>query len=139
MSLISNKKIYTEFKIVEKMVFGIELLGSEVKSLKKSQGNLDGGRVIVKNNELFILGFFIPAYQQKNNSNLDTYRIRKLLATKKDIVDINALGTGNNLHIVPTSIFIKGNKIKLECAIATKLNKQDKRQVIKERDLNRKG
>jgi SsrA-binding protein len=139
MALVSNKKVFTEFKIVEKMIFGIELLGPEVKSLKKSQGNLDGARVIVKGGELLILGFFIPAYQQVNNKNLDTYRVRKLLATKKEIVDINALGIGNNLHIVPMSVFMKGNKVKLECAIATKLNKQDKRQVIKERDLNRRG
>lgn len=139
MSLVFNKKILSEFKASDKIVFGIELFGPEVKSLKKSQGNLDGAKLLVKNGELFILGMYVPIFQEKNNPQLDAYRIRKVIAHKKEIHDISQLGVGNNLQIAPLSIFLAGNRIKLECIIGERLKKHDKREVIKKRDLDRKG
>lgn len=139
MSLVFNKKLLSEFKVSDKLVFGIELFGSEVKSLKNSQGNLDGAKMIIKNGELFILGMYIPVFQEKNNPNLDSYRIRKLIAHKKEIHDISQLGIGNNLTIAPLSIFLAGNRLKLECIIGERLKKFDKREVIKKRDLDRRG
>jgi SsrA-binding protein len=139
MALVQNKKTGLEFKIQEKLVFGIELLGPEVKSLRKSQGSLDGARVIVKNGQLLLIGAFIPIYQERNNPNLDAYRIRTLLGTRSDIMKLATLGTGSNLHFFPVSLFVQGRLVKLEVGIGTKLQKHDKREVIKKRDLNRKG
>lgn len=139
MSLVFNKKLLSEFKVSDKVVFGIELLGAEVKSLKASQGSVDGARVLVKGGELYIVGMYIPIFQEKNNTTLDAYRTRKLIAHKKEIFDITQLGIGNNLQIAPLSIFLAGNRIKLECIIGERLKKYDKREVIKKRDLDRRG
>lgn len=139
MALVTNKKWSQEYSLVEKKVFGLELLGAEVKSLKSSQGSLDGGRVLERNGEVSIVGAYIPVYQEKNNPNLDPYRTRKVLCTRKEILEIRSLGVGNNLQIFPIGIFLQGRKLKLECGIGTRLNKKDKREKIKKEDLKRRG
>lgn len=138
MALVQNKKIHLEYSIEQKKVFGVELLGSEVKSLKKSQGSLDGTRIVVVAGELNLLGAYIPLYQEKNSKGIDAYRTRKLLANKKEILDLKNLQHGNNLHIFPISFFLQKNLIKLECGIGKRLKKQDKREVIRKKDNKRK-
>lgn len=138
MALISNKKIGLEYSIDRKLTFGIELLGSEVKSLKKSLGSLDGARVVNIGDELFLVGAFIPLYQEKNTKDLDTYRSRRLLATKAEIYDVKMLHNGKSEYVFPISFYLKKNLIKLECGIGKKLKKQDKREVIKKKDSKRK-
>jgi SsrA-binding protein len=138
MALISNKKIGLEYSIDTKLVFGIELLGSEVKSLKASQGSLDGARVTVTTTGLKLVGAYIPIYQEKNNPGVDAYRTRNLLSNKNEIHDIKNLQHGQNLHVFPISIFKKGKYIKLECGVGKRLKKQDKREVIRKKDNKRK-
>ena len=138
MALVQNKKIGLEYSIDKKIIFGVELFGSEVKSLKKSQGSLDGAKVVVVGGELNLVGTYIPLYQEKNNKGLDAYRTRKLLANKKEILDLKNLQHGNNLHIFPISFFLQKNLIKLECGIGKRLKKQDKREVIRKKDSKRK-
>lgn len=138
MALISNKKIGLEYSIDKKMTFGVELLGAEVKSLKKSQGSLEGARIAVVGGELVLLGAFIPAYQEKNQQDYDPYRSRKLLATKAEIHDISMLHHGKSLFVFPMSFFLKKNLIKLDCGVGKRLKKQDKREVIREKDSKRK-
>lgn len=84
--------------IDEKKVFGVELVGSEVKSLKASQGSLDGARIAIVSGGLTLLGAYIPIYQEKNNPGVDAYRSRRLLANKKEILDLKNLQHGQNLH-----------------------------------------
>jgi SsrA-binding protein len=139
MSLVFSKKLLSEFRVVDKVVYGLELLGPEVKSLKLSRGSLDGARILVRGGELFLVGAYIPIFQEKNNPELDVYRTRRLIAHKKEIFDVTQLGVGNNLQIAPLSIFLAGRMLKLECVIGERLKKYDKREVIKKRDLNRKG
>lgn len=139
MSLVFNKKLLSEFRVVDKVVYGLELVGAEVKSLKNSQGSVDGAKVVVRGGELFLVGMYIPIFQEKNNPTLDAHRTRKLIAHKKEIHDLTQLGVGNNLQIAPLSVFLAGRKIKLECIIGERLKKHDKREVIKKRDLDRKG
>jgi SsrA-binding protein len=138
MALVANKKIGLEYSIDQKKIFGVELLGPEVKSLKQNTGSLDGARVAVVGGELFLLGAYIPLYQEKNNKGLDAYRTRKLLANKLEILDLKNLQHGNNLHIFPISFFLQKNLIKLECGIGKRLKKQDKREVIRKKDNKRK-
>ncbi len=138
MALVSNKKIGLEYSIDKKYVFGVELLGSEVKSLKKGQGSLDGARIVVVGNELNLLGSYIPIYQEKNNLGVDAYRTRKLLTNKIEIHDIKNLQHGQNLHVFPIGFFLKGRLIKLECGVGKRLKKQDKREVIRKKDNKRK-
>ncbi len=138
MALVANKKIGLEYSIDKKYVFGVELLGSEVKSLKKNQGSLDGARVVVVGNELNLIGSYIPIYQEKNNPGVDAYRTRKLLTNKADIHDVKNLQHGQSLHIFPIAFFLKGRLIKLECGVGKRLKKQDKREVIRKKDNKRK-
>lgn len=139
MALIQNKKIQLEYSIDEKKVFGLELLGPEVKSLKSNLGSLDGAKIAVASGQLKLLGAYIPVYQEKNNLGLDAYRSRRILANKKEIFELKNLQHGQNLHIFPISIFVKGRFLKLECGIGKRLKKQDKREVIRKKDSKRKG
>lgn len=138
MALVQNKKIGLEYSIEEKITFGVELVGSEVKSLKANQGSLDGARIAVLHDELFLVGAFIPLYQEKNSPDLDAYRTRKLLASKSEIHDIKELHHGKNLFCFPISFYSKKNIIKLECGVGKRLKKQDKREVIRKKDSKRK-
>ncbi len=139
MALVQNKKIGLEYSIDEKKVFGVELVGSEVKSLKASQGSLDGARIAIVSGGLTLLGAYIPIYQEKNNPGVDAYRSRRLLANKKEILDLKNLQHGQNLHIFPIAFFKQKNLIKLECGIGKRLKKQDKREVIRKKDDKKKG
>lgn len=139
MSLVTNKKIGLEYSIDDKYIFGVELVGSEVKSLKKNQGSVEGAKVVVIGNELMLVGAYIPLYQEKNSPNLDAYRTRKILAKKGEIEDIKMLHHGKSLFCFPISFFLKKNLIKLECGIGKRLKKQDKREVIRKKDDKRKN
>jgi SsrA-binding protein len=138
MSLVANKKIGLEYSIDKKLVFGIELVGSEVKSLKKREGSLEGAKVVVVGDELQLVGAYIPLYQEKNTPDLDAYRTRRILANKGEIHDIKMLHHGKSLFCFPISFFLKGNLIKLECGIGKRLKKQDKREVIRKKDDKKK-
>lgn len=139
MAVVTNKKIGLEYSIEKKSIFGVELLGSEVKSLRANLGSLEGARVVIVGDQLNLVGSFIPVYQEKNNPGLDAYRTRKLLAHKNEIMALKNLQHGQNLHIFPISFFFKNNKIKLECGIGKRLKKQDKREVIRKKDQKLKN
>jgi SsrA-binding protein len=139
MSLIINKKVHLEYSIESKMTFGIELFGCEVKSLRAKLGKIDGARVVYSVGQIKLLGAFIPIYQPKNNMGVDAERVRNLLATKSEIYDVQMLHHGKSLQIFPISIFAQGRFLKLECGIGKRLKKQDKREVIRKKDANKKG
>jgi SsrA-binding protein len=88
--------------------------------------------------QLFLLGSFIPAFQEKNTKDYDAYRSRKLLASKKEIQEIEMLHHGKSLFIFPISIFDAHGLLKLECGVGKRLKKQDKREVIRKKDDKRK-
>jgi len=136
--LVHNKKASFDYEIVDKFEAGIELLGLEVKSLKKKQGSLLGAYVIVRGNEAFLINANIPPYQPSNTpDSYDPYRNRKLLLTKKELANLIGLEKQKGLTIVPISIYTKGRKIKLELGIARGKKKYDKRESIKKRDADR--
>lgn len=138
MSLIQNKKAYFNYEILKKFEAGIELLGFEVKSLKKSQGSLEGSHITVRGNEAFVLNMNIPPYQPSNTpQDYDPMRNRKLLLTKKEIEDLGKAESQKGLTIVPLSVYNKGRKLKLEIAIVRGKKQYDKRETIKKRDTER--
>ena len=92
MALLQNKKAFFDYEILQKFEAGIELLGFEVKSLKKGEGSLAGAFVIVRGNEVFVTNMNIPPYQVKNTpADYDPMRPRKLLLTKKEIEEIGEM------------------------------------------------
>jgi SsrA-binding protein len=138
MPLIQNKKAYFNYEILEKYEAGIELLGLEVKSLKKSQGSLEGSHVTVRGGEVFVTNMQIPPYQPANTpGDYDPLRNRRLLLTKKEIGALAGAENQKGLTIVPLSVYNKGRKLKLEIAIVRGKKKYDKRETIKKRDTER--
>lgn len=138
MSLIQNRKAYFNYEILEKIEAGIELLGFEVKSLKKGQGSLEGSHVTVRGQEAFVINMQIPPYQPSNTpSNYDPLRNRRLLVTKKEIERLSKEEAQKGLTIIPLSVYNKGRKLKIEIAIVRGKKKYDKRETIKKRDTDR--
>ena len=138
MPLIQNKKAYFNYEILEKFEAGIELLGFEVKSLKKGQGSLEGAHVLVRGQEAFVVNMNIPPYQPKNTpKDYEPLRNRKLLLTKKEIDKLNGNESGKGLTIVPLLVYNKGRKLKIDIALVRGKKKFDKRETIKKRDTER--
>jgi SsrA-binding protein len=138
MPLIQNKKAYFNYEILEKIEAGIELLGFEVKSLKKGQGSLEGSHITVRGNEVFVVGMQIPPYQPANTpKDYDPTRNRRLLLIKKEIENLSKSEMQKGLTIVPLSVYNKGRRLKLEIAVVRGKKKYDKRESIKKRDTER--
>lgn len=142
MSLVTNRKAGFNYEILEKYTAGMELFGFEVKSLRKSQGSLEGSYVNIKGGEAWIIGLYIPPYQVGNTpKEYDPYRERKLLLTKKEIMALDRARETKGLTIVPLSVYNKNGILKVEIAIAKGKKKFDKRETLKKqtalRDVER--
>jgi SsrA-binding protein len=132
-----NRKARFDYEILEKYETGIELLGTEVKSVRSGRMSLEGAFVIVRGGEAYLINSNIPPYQAKNApKDYDPLRNRRLLLTKKEISEL-AKSEKTNLTIVPISVYNKGRKIKLEIALVKGKKKRDKRESIKKRDTDR--
>lgn len=137
-ALIFNKKATFDYEIIEKYEAGIELSGTEVKSLRNKHGELAGAHILIRGGEAFIVGFEIPPYQPKNiTTEYEPLRTRKLILTKKEIWEIEKRTAEKGLTIIPISLYNKGRKLKLEIAIVRGKKKFDKRESIKKRDVER--
>lgn len=137
-SLIYNRKAAADYEVLETFEAGIELLGLEVKSLRKNQGSLLGAHVTVRGGEAFIIALNIPAYQEKNTpKEYDPKRNRRLLLTKSEIHKLSSFEAKKGLTIVPISMYSKGKKIKVQISIVRGKKKYDKREDIKERETDR--
>ena len=133
-----NRKARFDYEILEKYEAGIELLGTEVKSVRGGQMSLEGAFVIVRGGEAFLINSNIPPYQVKNApKDYDPLRNRKILLTKKEISDLAGSEKNKSLTIVPISVYNKGRKIKVESALVKGKKKFDKRETIKKRDTDR--
>jgi len=135
---LKNKKAAFSFEIIETIQAGLELLGLEVKSLRDKKGNLEGGRVVVRGSEAYLVGVTIPPYQAQNTpKGYDPERPRKLLLRRKEISRLAGLESKKGLTILPISVYNKGRNLKLEIGIARGKKKFDKRQSIKKEDARR--
>ncbi len=137
-SYAENRKARFDYEILEKYETGIELLGTEVKSVRGGQMSLEGAFAIVRGGEVFLINANIPPYQVKNApKDYDPLRNRKLLLSKKEINELGGNEKNKSLTIVPISVYNKGRKIKVEIATAKGKKKYDKRETIKKRDSDR--
>ncbi len=133
-----NRKARFDYEILEKYETGIELLGTEVKSVRGGKMSLESTFVIIRGGEAFLINSNIPAYQPKNaDKNYDPLRNRKLLLTKKEIAELAGSEKNKSLTIVPISVYNKNRKIKVEIALVKGKKKHDKRESIKKRDVDR--
>lgn len=133
-----NRKARFNYEILEKYETGIELLGTEVKSVRGGQVSLEGAFVIIRGGEAFIINVNIPPFQPKNApKDYDPLRNRKLLLTKKEITELADSEKNKSLTIVPISVYNKNRKIKVEIALVKGKKKFDKRETIKRRETDR--
>ncbi len=137
-TLIDYKKAHFDYEILEKFEAGIELLGFEVKSIKKGQGSLEGSYVIIRGGEAYAMNVFVSPYQENNTpSGYEPRRNRRLILTKKEITKLSDIENGKGLTIVPISIYNKGDLIKVSVAVVRGKKKFDKRETTKKRETDR--
>jgi SsrA-binding protein len=135
---LENKKAHFNYTIEETVEAGIELLGHEVKSIRKGQGNLNSTFCVIRGGEAYIIGLNIPPYQPNNTDPAhDPERTRRLLLSKKDIKKLADKDDIKGLTLVPLLLYSKGPYIKVSIAIAKGKKTFDKRETIKKRDLDR--
>jgi len=135
---IDNRKAHFNYEVEETFEAGIELLGFEVKSIKKGQGSLAGAFCIVRGEEVFISGMHITPYQAHNTTfGYDPDRTRRLLLSKKEIKRLSDADGTKGLTLIPISLYSKGRRIKVSVAIARGKKAFDKRETIKKRDTER--
>ncbi|TSC70476.1 MAG: ssrA-binding protein [Parcubacteria group bacterium Gr01-1014_46] len=140
MSLITNKKAYFDFEITDTYSAGLELFGFEVKSLRKGQGSLEGSYVTVRGSEAYLIGSFIPPFQEKNAPvDFDPRRNRKLLLTSKEIDEIGKIEKTKGLTIVPISVYNKGGVLKVDLGVGKGKKKHDKRETLKKQSVEREN
>lgn len=133
-----NRKAYFNYKIEESFEAGIELLGNEVKSIRKGQANLTSAFCIIRGGEAYIIGLHIPPYQPNNTDpSYDPDRSRKLLLSRKEIKRLADKENTKGLTLIPLSLYSKKRRIKVSVAVARGKKSFDKREVIKKRDLDR--
>lgn len=137
-SYAENRKARFDYEIIEKYEAGIELLGTEVKSVRSGRMSLEGAFVIVRGGEAFLINANIPPYQAANASkDYDPLRNRKIILTKKEIRELSDTEKNKSLTIVPISVYNKGKKIKIEISLVKGKKKFDKRESIKKRETDR--
>ena len=138
MKLIESKKLHLTNIITDTKEAGIELFGFEVKSLRKKQGSLDGAKVIIRGGEAFLVGAYIPPFQPANTpKNYDSYRTRRLLFNKAELLDLYNLEQSKTLTLAPHSLYLKNTYIKCGVAVCKKKDSRDKREDIK-KDISKR-
>ena len=135
---VKNKKVGLEFELLDRYEAGVVLLGTEVKSIRSGKGKLEGSHVVVRGGEAYLVGASIPPFQKANApKSYEDDRPRKLLLSRKELVELFTESEKNGLTIVPIRWYNSKGKLKLEIAVAKGKKKHDKRDTIKERDSKR--
>jgi SsrA-binding protein len=134
---IRNRKANYEYFILDKYECGIELKGTEIKSLRNNSADIKDSFGIIRNNEVFLLNMYIAKYDKGNQFNHDERRTRKLLLHKQEIRKIRKSIEQEGLTLVPIAIYLKGNHAKVELGVCKGKKLYDKREAIKEKDLAR--
>lgn len=135
--IASNKKAFFNYFLSEFIEAGIELKGTEIKSLRVNGATLNDSYVVIRNGEAELLNMHIKAYEHGNLFNHDPLRTRKLLLHKKEIRFLEMKMKAEGYTIVPTKIYFTHGKAKVEIALAKGKKLYDKRETIKKRDLDR--
>ncbi|EEA85496.1 SsrA-binding protein SmpB [Peptacetobacter hiranonis] len=136
--LATNKKARHEFFIEETYECGIELKGTEVKSIRRGRVNLKEGYCSVDNGEVFMKQVHISPYEHGNIFNVDPLRVRKLLLHKHEIRKLIGATTVKGYSLVPLSMYLKNGRVKVEIALAKGKKLYDKRQDLAKKDAKRR-
>ncbi len=133
-----NSKAYHDYFIDSKMECGIELAGTEVKSIRDGKVNMKDSYASIKNGELFIHSLHISPYEKGNIFNKDPMRSRKLLVHKNEILKLVGMVKQKGIALVPLSLYWDRNHVKVELGICRGKKLYDKRQDIAKKDAERR-
>ena len=137
--IANNKKAYHDYFIEEKYECGIELYGTEIKSIRMGKVSVKEAYVEIRNGEAFVIGMNISPYEKGNLFNRDPLRVRKLLLHKDQIRKLNQAVQQKGYTIVPLSVYLKGGRCKIEIGLARGKHVYDKRDDIKRKDARREA
>ena len=135
--LVQNRKARHEYFILETFECGIELCGTEVKSLRNGKANLTDAYASIDNGEVFIKGMNISPFEQGNIFNRDPLRVRKLLLHKQEIRKLIGQIKQQGLTLIPLSVYLKGSLVKVSLGLAKGKKLYEKREDIAKRDAKR--
>lgn len=132
-----NKKAWHDYFVDEKYEAGIELFGTEVKSVRAGSVNLKDSYCDIKNSEIFIVGMHISPYEHGNIFNKDPLRPRKLLMHKREILKLYGQVAQKGMSLIPLSLYFSGSRVKVEVGLCRGKKLYDKRESIASRDADR--
>ena len=135
--ITSNRKAFHEYFVLERFEAGIELAGTEVKSIRAGNVNLKDAFCTIKDGELFVRGMHISPYELGNIFNKDPVRPRRLLMHKREIVKLNARIMQDGVALIPLSLYFKDSRVKVELGLCKGKKLHDKRDSEAERQTRR--
>jgi len=135
--ITDNRKARHEYELLERVEAGIVLTGTEVKSLRDGRATLAQAYADVRDGEAWLQGAEIAVYDQGNRANHEPTRPRKLLLHRREIDRLYAQVREKGLTLVPTKLYFKEGRVKVELALARGKNTVDKRRTLAERDAKR--
>jgi len=135
--IADNRKARHDFSVIDTYEAGLELWGSEVKSLRDGQCNLKDSYISFRNNEAFLQSAHIAIYNPSSYNNHEPERLRKLLLHRHELDRLSAQMREKGYSLIPLKLYFKKGKVKLEIALAKGKTKGDKRQSIKSKDAKR--
>ena len=136
-TITQNKKAYHDYFVEESLEAGIELCGTEVKSLRKGGVNLKDSWCAVDGGEMFINGMHISPYDQGNIFHRDPMRVRRLLLHKREIMRLMGLAAQDGYSLIPLSLYFKGSRVKVQLGVCKGKKNYDKREDMARRDAKR--
>ena len=138
-TIAQNKKAYHEYFVEEQLETGIELCGTEVKSLRRGAANLKDAWCSIVEGELFVNGMHISPYDKGNIFNRDPLRVRRLLMHKREIMRLLGVTKQAGYSLIPLSLYFKGSRVKVQVGLCRGKKNYDKRETAARRDMQREA
>ena len=135
---ILNRKARFNYFIIEEIECGIELFGSEVKSIRNGNCNIKDSYGVIRNNEVYLINMFIKNYKEASIFNKEETRKRKLLLHKKEIIKLKEKIEKEGFTLIPLKVYFNKNKVKVLLGVCKGKKNFDKREVLKEKEVKRK-
>ena len=135
--IAQNKKAYHDYFVEEKYEAGVELFGTEVKSIRAGKVNVKESYCDIKDGEVFVLGMHISPYEQGNVFNKDPLRPKKLLLHKREILKLFGLVAQKGYTLVPLQVYLKNSRVKIEIGLCRGKKLYDKREDMARNDAKR--
>ena len=136
---VNNRKAHYDYFIDREIEAGIELKGTEIKSIRKGSVSLNDSYAYIRNGEIYLLNTYIAKYDEGNRFNHDERRTRKLLMHKAEIKKLSEEVKLQCVSLIPLKLYFKGNKVKVLIGLCRVKHNYDKRETIKQRDIDREN